>query len=91
MRALLVALLLTACGGPSRNQLAETPTAKTPRTQSLAPPANDNDKDRYKVNESFEDQRDAKQAYGEAGAESNAPPPAPLPQEGSGSAAPKKN
>ena len=92
MRALVVALLFAACGGPSRSQLAETPTAQTPRSPSLAPPASDDDKERYKVNEQFEDQRAADQAHREAGGESAAPPPPPLPVEGagSGSAAPKK-
>ena len=96
MRVLLVALLVAACGGPSRNQLAETPTAQSPRSPSLAPPASDDDKERYKLNEQFEDSRAAGQAYREANGESSAPPPAPLPPEGSGSgsgtgsAAPKK-
>lgn len=93
MRAFLLASLLAACGGPSRNQLAETPTAQTPRTPSLAPPASD-DEERYKVNDQFEQQRDADQAHREAGNE-GAPPPAPLPGTGSGSGsaappAPKK-
>jgi hypothetical protein len=92
MKVLLVAMVLAACGGPSQNQLAETPTAQTPRNPSLAPPASDDDKERYRLNEQFEDQRDAEQAHREAGSESKAPPPAPLPAEstGSGSAAPQK-
>lgn len=93
MRTLLFALLLAACGGPSRNQLAETPTAQTPRNPSLAPPASDDDKDRYKLNEGFEDQRAAEQAYRESAGETRAPPPPPPPPgegAGSGSAAPKK-
>lgn len=93
MRALLVASLLAACGGPSRSQLAETPTAQTPRTPSLAPPASPDDEERYKVNDQFEQQRDADQAHREAGNEGA--PPAPLPGTGSGSGsaappAPKK-
>lgn len=92
MKALLAVMLLAACGGPSQNQLAETPTAQSPRNPSLAPPASDDDKERYKLNEQFEDQRAADQAHREAAGENNAPPPAPLPREGegSGSAAPKK-
>lgn len=83
MKALLFALLLAACGGPSRNQLAETPTANSPRNPSLAPPASDDDNERYRLNEQFEEQRAADQAYREAGGESA--PPAPLPPDGSGS------
>ncbi len=90
MRAIAFVLLVGACGGPTRNQLAETPTAQTKRTPSLAPPASDSDEDRYKTNEQFENMQDAQQARREAAGESAAPPPAPLPPEGagSGSAAP---
>ncbi len=91
-------MLLAACGGPSQNQLAESPTAQSPRSPSLAPPASDDDKERYRLNEQFEDSRAAGQAYREVEGDS-APPPAPLPGQpgagsgsgsGSGSAAPKK-
>ena len=77
----LCLLLLAACAGPSRNQLANTPTATTRRPPSLAPPASQSDEDRYQVNQQFEDQRDAKQAYDEVEqAERERPAPKPLPQ-----------
>lgn len=94
MKALLAAMLIAGCGGPSQNQLAETPTGQSQRNPSLAPPASDDDKERYELNEQFEDRRAVDQAQREAAGETNAPPPAPLPREGegsgSGSAAPKK-
>lgn len=90
MRAFVLVLLLGACGGPQRNQLAETPTAQTPRTPSLAPPASDSDKDRYKTNEQFENIQDAQQAHREAAGGESAPPPAPLPPDAPPSPPPKK-
>jgi hypothetical protein len=87
MRALMFLVLLSACGGPSRSQLAETPTATTPRTPTLAPPASTDDKDRYKLNEQFETMQDAQNAHQEAARSEKAPPP-PLPPDGAGSAAP---
>ena len=81
MKAVLIALLAStgACAGPSQKQLAETPTATTPKAPSLAPPASDSDEERYRVNESMENMNDAQNAHREAGGESSAPPPAPLP------------
>lgn len=69
MRALLVAMLLVSCAGPSQKELAETPTGQSQRDPSLAPPASEDDKDRYRLNEGFEDQRAADQAYREANGE----------------------
>lgn len=91
MRPIVFVLFACACGGATPSRLAETPTAQTPRTPTLAPPASDSDKDRYKTNEQFENMQDAQQMRREAG-KTAAPPPAPLPPEtddsGSGSAAP---
>jgi len=79
MKATILCLFLVACAGPTRKQLAETPTATTRRPPTLAPPASDSDQDRYRVNQQFEDQRDAEQAYDQAGkAERSRVPPAPL-------------
>jgi len=82
MRAALVCSFLVACGGPSRSTLAETPTATTRRAPSLAPPASTDDKDRYQLNQQFEDMRDSQQAHREAAHQDAAPAP------GAGSAAP---
>ncbi|MBC7978729.1 MAG: hypothetical protein H7138_27400, partial [Myxococcales bacterium] len=73
MRPLLLALLLTACAGPSRNPLADTPTATTRRPPSLAPPASVEDKERYQLDQQFEDMRDTQQAHREL---EHAPSPA---------------
>jgi hypothetical protein len=81
MRPLLLCLALAACAGPSRKELAETPTATTRRPPSLAPPASNSDEDRYQVNQQFEDMRDAEQAHREVEQDRAAPPPEPLPQQ----------
>lgn len=75
---------LVACGGPSRGAPAETPTATTRRPPTLAPPASVDDKDRYQLNQQFEDMHDAQKAHREAGQRAAPPPPGA----GSGSAAP---
>jgi len=67
--------MLAGCAGPSRQPLAETPTATTRRPPSLAPPASDADKDRYQLNQQFEDMRDAQQAHRESKGTNAAPPP----------------
>lgn len=87
MRPLLLSLFLVACAGPGQDTLAKTPTATTRRTPSLAPPSNNADKDRYQLNEQFEEMRDAQQAHREASHESAPPPPAPVPA-ATGSGAP---
>lgn len=76
MRAILLCLLFVACAGPGQSQLAETPTATTPRAPSLAPPASGSDKERHQLNQQFEDMRDANEAHREAqGGEAPPPPP----------------
>ncbi|MEZ4400366.1 MAG: hypothetical protein R3B06_10130 [Kofleriaceae bacterium] len=74
MKAILLCLGLAACAGPSQQQLRQTPTATTPRSPSLAPPASGSDRDRYEVTQGFEDQRDVKEAHRQAEAEREAPP-----------------
>lgn len=69
-----------ACAGPSRQQLAETPTAQTKRTPANAPPASGSDEDRAQVHDSFDSMQDGQNAHREAGQESQQPPaPAPAP------------
>lgn len=73
-RLLLVALV----GCASQQQLANTPTARTPRPSPMAPPASVDDKDRYRTTQQLQDQQDAEQAYREA-AKSDSAPPKPKP------------
>ena len=82
MRLLLGSLLLvSACAGPGRNALANTPTATTKRTPAEAPAASGSDEDREQLIQSNDDMTDAKNAHKEAG---EAPaPPAPKPAPGS--------
>ncbi|MDX2092994.1 MAG: hypothetical protein SFX73_34440 [Kofleriaceae bacterium] len=79
MRAILACLLLAACAGPSQHQLAETPIARTPRTNVEAPPASSSDDERYQLYQQFEDMEDTQEAYREARHEGGSAPPTPLP------------
>lgn len=79
MRPALFCLLLSACAGPSQQQLRQTPTATSPRTPTLAPPASSSDADRYQVNQGFEDQRDARDASRQAEEARRKQPPEPVP------------
>lgn len=72
-------LALMACGAPTQQQLANTPTATTRRPTPVAPPASDNDKDRYQMDQQLQDTRDAQQAHREASTPESAPPPAAKP------------
>ncbi|MEO7733761.1 MAG: hypothetical protein ABIY55_22545 [Kofleriaceae bacterium] len=84
MRAALVCSFLVACAGPSQGALSETPAATTRRAPPLAPPASTDDRDRYQLNQQFEDMRDSQEAHREATHHDATPAPGP----GSGSAAP---
>lgn len=78
MKLVIAAVLaLMACAGPSRQQLAETPTAQTKRTPANAPPASTSDEDRSQAHDSFDSMQDADTAHREAGQESQQPPPQP--------------
>ncbi|MBA3462704.1 MAG: hypothetical protein H0T46_22295 [Deltaproteobacteria bacterium] len=86
MRTLLLLLVAGACAGPGQARLAETPTATTKATPTMAPPASDNDKDRAQLVSSMDDMRDAQSAHREA---ANTPettprplPPPPVPSSG---------
>ena len=85
--ALIPLVLAAACGGPSQNQLAETPTAQTRPVPSMAPPASTSDKDRERLIQQFDDMQATQRAYEEA----NRPAPPPAPVQGTNPpAAPKK-
>jgi hypothetical protein len=79
MTRLLALVVIAACGGPTQQQLAETPSATSRAAPAEAPPASTSDKDRERSVQQFDDMQTTQNAYREAGAES-----------GSGSAAPKK-
>jgi hypothetical protein len=77
---------LAACGGPSRQQLAETPSATTRARPAEAPPASQSDRERSQAIQQFDDMETTQRAHREAnqanragqgsGAANNAQPPA---------------
>lgn len=78
MRSIWVAAwcLAAGCGGPSQQQVVETPSAQAPARHTEAPPASTSDKDRERLNQSFEDMDTTQRAYREAEqGKKNAPPP----------------
>jgi hypothetical protein len=77
MKYLVSLLVAAACGGPTQQQLAETPTARTRPVHTEAPAASTSDLDRQGLRQSFDDMQNAQQAYHEAKGEN----------EGAGSAA----
>ena len=62
----LLWLALVACGGPTQQQLAETPTARTHATATEAPAASTSDRDREGVRQSFDDMQATQNAHKEA-------------------------
>jgi hypothetical protein len=56
----------TACGGPSRQQLAETPSAQAPRRPAEAPPASTSDEERTMAIDQFDDMETTQRAHREA-------------------------
>ena len=74
MRLFLAFILVGACGGPSQQQLVETPAATAPWRHAEAPPASTSDEDRHHLNQQFEDMEITQQAYREAQQESQPPP-----------------
>jgi hypothetical protein len=66
MRSLLALLLIAACGGPTHQQLIETPSATTKAIPAEAPPASPSDKDRERMTQSFDDMETTQRAYREA-------------------------
>ncbi len=55
-----------ACGGPSRQQLAETPSASTRARPAEAPPASTSDEDRSMAIDQFDDMETTQRAHREA-------------------------
>jgi hypothetical protein len=88
MKTLLALLLVAACGGPTQQQLADTPTARTRPVAAEPPPASTSDRDRDGLKRSFDDIDATQRAYREATPATVAPPPGA--GSGSGSAAPVK-
>jgi hypothetical protein len=76
MRTAIALLLLAACGGPSQQQIIETPAATAPYRHTEAPPASVSDEDRHHLNQQFEDMETTQEAYREAEGE-RPPPPTP--------------
>lgn len=68
-------VLLAACGGPTQQQLAETPSAQTKAAPAEAPPASTSDNDRSRLIQQFDDMQTTQQAYREATNEAQPPPP----------------
>jgi hypothetical protein len=81
MKYLLASLLLaSACGGPSQQALAETPTATTKRTPAEAPAASGPEKERERMIQANDQMTDADNAHREAASPSNETDPgAPVP------------
>jgi hypothetical protein len=76
MRSWLALLITAACGGPTQQQLVETPSATTKATATEAPPASTSDVDRYRLTQQFDDMETTQRAYREAGQENKKPPKA---------------
>jgi hypothetical protein len=84
MKTALALLVIAACGGPTQQQLAETPSAQSQNVTGEAPPASTSDKDRERSVQQFDDMETTQNAYHEAGINSGSgepkmqtPPPAP--------------
>jgi hypothetical protein len=78
MRLLLALIFVGGCGGPSSQQVIESPSATAPADHSEAPPASTSDLDRERLKQSFDDMQNTQNAYREAGEQQGAPPPPPL-------------
>ena len=66
MKQAALFLALAACGGPSQQQLAETPTARTHATATEAPAASTSDRDREGLRQQFDDMEATQRARKEA-------------------------
>ncbi len=86
-RLIALALLLSACAGPSQGALARTPIANTKANPSVAPAASTSDSDREELVKANDSMRDGQEAHREASQES-AKPLKPLPQSKSGGSGP---
>lgn len=98
MKYLVGFLIAAGCGGPTQQQVIETPTATTRPVHSEAPPASTSDEDRHGLVQSFDDMQNAQNAYREANNEREgkgqgsavAPAPPPPPKKGPAEQAPKQ-
>jgi hypothetical protein len=77
MRRTFLVLFLAACGGPTQQQIVESPAATAPHPHTEAPPASTSDADRSRLIQQFDDMRWTQQAYEQAGQENQAPPAPP--------------
>lgn len=77
MRHTFIVLLLAACGGPTQQQLVETPAATAPFPHYEAPPASTSDLERERLTQQFDDMRWTQQAHEQADRTNEAPPPPP--------------
>lgn len=59
-------LALAACGGPTQQQLADTPTGRTRATPTEAPAASTSDRDREGLRQQFDDMEATQRARKEA-------------------------
>ena len=87
MKSALALVVIAACGGPTQQQLAETPSAQRQNVTGEAPPASTSDKDRERSVQQFDDMQTTQNAYHEAGIASGSgepkmqtPPTAPNPK-----------
>jgi hypothetical protein len=86
MRPAFALLLLCACGGPTQQQILETPAANQFENLAEAPPASQSDEDRYRLIQQFDDMQVTQRAYEEAreenrmSAEEPLDSPSPLPK-----------
>lgn len=60
--------LVLGCGGPSQQELAETPSATNRGRAVEAPPASTSDRDRERAVQQFDDMQTTQNAYSEANA-----------------------
>src|SRR5687768_10074964 len=66
MKRALALVVIAACGGPTQQQLAETPSATSRAVPGEAPPASTSDKDRERSVQQFDDMQTTQNAYREA-------------------------
>ena len=75
MKTALALVVIAACGGPTQQQLAETPSATSRAVPAEAPPASTSDKDRERSVQQFDDMQTTQNAYHEAGLSSGSGEP----------------
>src|SRR5262245_35747006 len=78
MRLWLALVFVGGCGGPTQQQIVESPSATAPYPHTEAPPASTSDEDRHHLVRQFEDMQWTQNAYREASQEANRPPRQPL-------------